>query len=207
MLKKVLVLILSLSLICCALTSCSETAAEVIAKADKALLSKPYQVDMDMSFNCDNEELEPLFETMELDAKMYVDGDAVKFAMDMMGAEVEMLCHEKVLYMAISYGGFSQKAKATMNDEQLKEFMSEYGTSSDLTVADFETVEMKTENGKTVITCTGITAEALSEQIDSALEDMGFGEMGAELTIDNVKLVSVIENGKYDSFFYSLRFT
>ena len=200
MLKKILVLILSLSVICCALTSCSETAADVIAKADKALLSKPYQVDMDMSFSCDNQELSSIFESMETDAKMYIDGDSMKLVMEMMGAELEMLCHDKVMYMAVSFGGQSQKAKATMNDEQLEEFMGENSTTSDFSVSDFETVEMKTEKGKTIITCTGISEEALAKEVNSAMEDMGLNGTGAELAIENLKLVTVIEDGKYDSY-------
>lgn len=200
MLKKFLVLILSLSLVCCALTSCSETAAEAVAKADKALLSKPYQVDMDMSFSCDNQEMSSIFESMETDAKMYIDGDNMKLVMEMMGAELEMLCYDKVMYMAISFDGQSQKAKATMNDEQLEEFLGENSTTSYFSISDFETVEMKNESGKTIITCTGISEEALANEVNNAIEDMGLGETGAELEIENLKLVVVIENGKYDSY-------
>ena len=74
--KRFLSILLLLSLLVCAFASCDTlTAAAAIAKAEKALEEKPYTVTMSMDFDCEDKNLNTVFDALSLEFPVTVDGE------------------------------------------------------------------------------------------------------------------------------------
>ena len=89
------------------------------------------------------------------------------------------------------------KMKATMNDENYKEFIEENGAEMPVDSAQFESLTLETVDGKQVITCSGITTEGLTE-LNKVLAD-ALTEMGAEAAVGDLSYILTIADGKYES--------
>lgn len=205
--KRIIGLLLIFSVIACMLTSCSETPAQVISKADKALTSKPYQVDMDMELTCGDKTYGSIFEGMENDVKMFVDGENFSMELDMMGMKADVIFAENTAYFSMSMFGQTVKQKAAVTELQRDEIFEDYGATSEFKPSDFTDISMETnDDGDIVITCTGIKTDVLSDYVDKQLEDMGMGDLDIDinLAIDNVALEIVIDDGKYESLSVSM---
>ena len=205
MMKKILTIALTVAMIAlsvCVFASCDAVvASSAIAKADKALTEGPYIVTMSMDFDCDNAQLNQVFDAMSMEIPITVDGDnmALKMSTESMGISMDigMTVVDKVLYYDMSLFGQSMKMKATMSEENYKEFLDENGTEMPVDSAQFETLTLDTVDGKQVITCTGITAEGLDE-LNKLLGD-SLTAMGAEAAVGDLSYVLTIADGKYES--------
>ncbi len=201
--KKIVSVMLALVLVACmfALTSC-DSVKPALEKADKALKEEPYVVKMSMDFECDDQTLNAVFDAMSMEIPITVDGDnmSMDLTMDLMGQSIgaKMSVVDKVLYSNVDMGALgSTKMKATLNDEQLKEFASENGAEMPVDYFQFEKLEMEKKDGKQVITCSGITTEgltALNEQMGEAVK-----AMGAEAAAGDLSYVITLADGKYET--------
>lgn len=211
--KKLLSATLALAMILtgiCLFTSCEPaTAAAVVEKADKALTSAPYTMTISMDFASDNGDLSAVLDTIGTDIPVTVDGENVSFSMSIgSGADttnLQMVVVDKVLYYDIQLLGQSVKMKATMSDEDYAELRSESGISMPVNPSHFEKLTMETQDGKQIITCTGISEEGrtlLNESLGETIDDIGF-----EMALTDLSFVLTVSDGKYESMALSVTYT
>lgn len=204
--KKIISVVLLIAMIAmstCLFASCEAvTAASAIEKADKALTEGPYTVTMSMDFECDNAQLNAIFDAMTMEFPITVDGDNMQMNMSMdimegVSASVSMTVVDKVLYSNTSVAGQTMKMKATLSEDDYKEFIKENGAEMPIDSANFETLTLETVDGKQVVTCSGITSEG-TEALNKLLADSLSG-MGADASIGDLSYVLTIADGKYES--------
>ena len=211
--KKILSIALIAAMIAmsvCVFASCDvAVASSAIAKADKALSEGPYIVTMSMDFNCDSAELNQVFDAMSMEIPITVDGDnmALKMSTEAMGMSMDigMTVVDKVLYYDMSLFGQSMKMKATMSEENYKEFLEENGTEMPVDSTQFETLTLDVVDGKQVITCTGITTEGL-DNLNKVLGD-SLTSIGAEAAVGDLSYVLTIADGKYESMVLTVSYS
>ncbi len=184
-----------------ALTSCEKKAEELLSDADKFLAENPYTTNMKMNFSSDNAEMNEIFKMMNMEVPVTVDGNnlSMDMSMDMMGETmtIKMTVVEKVLYYELGFAGESQKMKANLSDEQLKDFMVDQSVEMPVGYSQFAELKVEKKDSKTIITCEGITDEgkkALNDEIATSLE-------GLDCTseIGNLSYVITLKDGKYES--------
>ena len=212
--KKLLSLTLVLTLLVtgiCALASCEAvTAASAIKKADEALLAAPYVMTMSMDFECDNAEMNAVFDALSMEIPVTVDGDNLSMNMSVeavpgMTASVAMTVVDKVLYYNMSVAGQTVKMKATMTEEQYADFQKDNQAEMPVDPGQFENLTLEKVDGKHVVTCEGITEEgraALNEILGEAT-----GSIDAEATIDSLSYVVTIADDKYESMALSVAYS
>lgn len=207
--KKIISIALMIAMLAmsvCAFASCEAvTAASAIKKADQALLDAPYTVTMSMDFQSDNAEVNEIFESMNMEIPVTVDGDNMAMSMSMGIMNINMVVVDKVLYCDTSMMGQNIKMKATLTDEQYKEFADENSAEMPISSANFETLTLETVDGKQVITCTGITTEG-TEELNKMMNE-SVGEMGAEAAISDLSFKITIADGKYETMALSVTYT
>ncbi len=211
--KKIISIALMIAMLAmsvCAFASCEAvTAASAIKKADQALLDAPYTVTMAMNFKSDNAEVNEIFEAMNMEIPVTVDGENIAFnvSTESMGmtASFDMIIVDKVLYYELSLFGQTAKMKATLTDEQYKEINEESNTQMPISSANFETLTLETVDGKQVITCTGITTEG-TEELNKMLADT-LSSMDATASIGDLSFKITIADGKYETMALSVAYT
>ncbi len=212
--KKFLSLALALMMILslATLTACEQEPKEMLEAAAAALEKAPYKMTMKMNFSSDNEEMNEIFEMMNMEIPVTVDGDNLSMDMTMDMGELlggSMTAHvvlfDKVMYYDMAFGALSMKMKTTLNDEQLAEFAAENGVEMPVDYEQFANFTAEKKDGKTVISCTGITEEGkklLNEEIAGALASMdGSAEMG------DLTYTITLADGKYESMDLSCTYT
>ena len=170
-------------------------------------MKAPYTIDLDMSFTSDNSDMNKIFENMEnVDLELAKDGDnyQIKMEMDMEGVGADMLYTiiGDTIYLKadVEYMGAkdSVKNRATLTEDEKEEFLGDNSMSSDITAADFATVEMEYIDDEMVITCKDLKDEARAELKDMIGDQLGQLN-GATVNVENVKLVCEIDDFKYDT--------
>ncbi len=198
--KKILAMVMALVLMCGMLVSC-DNALSLIAKADEALKNEPYAITMKMDFQCDNEDINKIFSVMNMEIPAIVDGKnmAMDMSMDVGGykADAKVSVVDMVMYYNIEMMGQSVKMKATMNEEQYKEFMAESNTQMMVDPADFGKLTVETRDGKKYIACGEISEEGLNELNDMMKEALK--SINGEATVSAVTYGVTLNNGKYES--------
>lgn len=198
-----LLLIAMVAMSAFAFASCEPaSAADALARADKALTETPYTVTMSMDFNTDNAELNAVFDTMSVEFPVTVDGNNMAMDMSMalaegMSAAIKMTVVDQVLYYDMTLFGQNVKMKATLNEEQYKEFMAENNTEMPVDPSSFATLTMEKVDGKHVITCAGISNEGLTE-MNKLLSD-SLTALGADAAVGDLSFVITINEDKYES--------
>ncbi len=208
--KKLLSIALALMLVVSlfAFTSCEKEPKELLADATNALTEKPYTVTMKLSFDSDNAEMKDAFAMMNMEIPVTVDGDnmTMDMSMELLGQTIssQITLVDKTAYMNISAAGMSIKQKATMTDEQLQEFIDENGTEMPVDYNQFAELTAEKKDGKTVITCSGITDEgkkAINDEMAAALESMGTATLG------DLSYVITLKDDKYESMDLTCSYT
>lgn len=188
----------------CAMAACAATPEELVADAEEALTKNGYSADFSMSFTSSDPQMNSVLSSIQTsDFEMKVDGDKQWVGMEMyvMGAAMEMevtvIGNEVyMLYTVDAYGETETvKQKVTMTEEQKKEFLGEVNSTSDLSTFEFEDMTVEKVDGEYIVTCTGVTTESLEELKEIMEQNLG---EGLSMTVEDVKLVHVIEDGKYD---------
>jgi hypothetical protein len=157
---------------------------------------------MSMDFNTDNAELNAVFDTMSVEFPVTVDGNNMAMDMSMalaegMSAAIKMTVVGQVLYYDMTLFGQNVKMKATLNEEQYKEFMEDSNSEMPVDADSFETLTMETVDGKQVITCSGITTEGLTAMNDMLAEALT--SAGADASVGDLSFTITIDDGKYDT--------
>ena len=200
--KKILVLVMALALICGMMVSCNN-AQSLLEKADAALEKEPYGITMKMSFECDNEELNQVLSLMNIEIPTTVDGKniAMDMSMDMMGYTfgTKVIVADMVMYYDMELMGQNIKMKATMDEEQYQEFMAENNTQMMIKPEDFGELTVETKDGKKYIVCDGISEEALKALNGMVAENLVGEGIDGEATFVDVTYCVTLNNGKYES--------
>lgn len=198
--KKILILILALALMCSMLVSC-ENAQSLLEKAAAALESAPYTLTMKMEFESDNEELNEVFSVMNVEVPMTIDGEnvAMDISMDMMGYAVDakITVADRVMYYNMSMMGQSIKMKAEMNEEQYKEFLADSNTEMAVNPEDFGELTVESKDGKKYIACTKISEEGLNALNDIMKDSLDAIE--GEASVSDITYGVTLNDGKYES--------
>lgn len=208
--KRILSILLLLSLLVCAFASCDTlTAAAAIAKAEKALEEKPYTVTMSMDFDCEDKNLNTVFDALSLEFPVTVDGENLYMDMstEVMGFQtgITMTVVDKVLYANTTVMNQSVKLKATLTEENYEEFIKNNNAELPVTTENFETLTMEVKDGKQIVTCSGITTEGLTAMND-LLSD-ALTAMGAEAAAGDLTMVATISDGLFESMALTATYT
>ncbi len=183
-----------------ALTACEKAPKELLEEADKTLSENPHVMNMKMNFTCDDEEFNSLFTRMNLEFPITYDGNNLFAELNLadQGMALKLTLIEKVLYYDMQVAGIAnQKMKCTLSDEQLKEFMGEQSMEMPVDYSQFAELKSETKDGKTVITCTGISDDgkkALNDMASSSLDILGGGVVFGDLSY-----TITLKDGKYEA--------
>lgn len=213
--KRILSLFVALLVILSSLVSCDVLTGkpeDVISKADEALNSAPYKAETEVTFTSDDEDMKAAIEALG-DMKITVteNGENASVVTDMTvgGVDVnvsnvivsKMLYHKKTVD-AEGAGSFTLK-KASLGDNRA-ELITNAAPGAQLTVLDFDTVEMKSSGNVRLITCTSLKAESslsvreiLSERLGISVDSVSLGD---------VELVIRVVDGKYEGTYLSCRY-
>ena len=208
--KRILSVILLVALCVTALASCDTmTAAAVIDKAEKALEEKPYTVTMSMDFDCEDKNLNTVFDALSLEFPVTVDGENLHMDMttEVMGFKtgITMTVVDKVLYSNTTVMNQNVKLKATLTEENYEEFIKNNNAELPVTTENFETLTMEVKDGKQIVTCSGITTEGLTAMND-LLSD-ALTAMGAEAAAGDLTMVATISDGLFESVALTATYT
>ncbi len=201
--KKITSVLLALLLVISmfAFASCEKEPKELLAEADKTLAEKPYTMTMKIGFSSDNEEVNQVFQLMNIEVPVTIDGDKMLMDMSMdangtaMVAKMSLI--DKVLYYNIQMDAESIKMKATLSDEQIAAFKKDQSAEMPVDYTQFSELKAEKKDGKTIITCTGITDEGkkiLNDQMAASIESMG-----GSASIGELSYTLTLKNGKYEA--------
>ncbi len=209
--KRITSALLALVLVVCmfTLTSCEEDAKTLLENAAKALTETPYIMTMKLDFTSDNAEVNEVLGMMNMEIPVTIDGENLYMDMsvDVMGQSVstKMTLVDKVLYYDISLAGISQKMKATLSDSELAEFMGKQSVEMPIDYSQFAELTAEVKDGKTIITCSGITDEgkkALNDEMAATLE-----ALGGSVELENLSYTLTLEDGKFEAMDLSCTYT
>lgn len=208
--KRILSVLLALSLLVCLFASCDTlTAAAAMTKAEKALEDIPYTVTVSMDFACEDEKLNAVFDALSLELPITVDGDSLHLDMstEVMGFKtgITMTVVDKVLYANTTVMNQSVKLKATLTEEDYKEFLKDNNTDMPVTADNFDSLTLEVKDGKQIITCTGITTEGLTAMNDLLSDSLT--AMGAEAAAGDLTMVATISDGLFESMALTATYT
>ncbi len=182
------------------MTSC-ENPVGLLEKADKALKEAPYTVTMSMDFECDDDNLNKIFDLLTMEVPVTVDGENLSMSLEMeiLGQTIgsKMILVDKVLYTEADAGIMQLKTKSTLDDTQLKEFLADNNAEMPISHVQFKEFKMEKKDGKTVIACTGISTDGIAA-LDSLLADT-LKAAGAEAAAGDLSFVITLKDGKYES--------
>ena len=198
--KKILARVMILTLMCSMLVSC-DNAEKLIEKADAALEEAPYTVTMKTEFECDNKEINEILSAMNMEIPMTIDGKniAMDMSMDAMGytTTAHITVVDMVMYYNIKMMGQTIKMKATLNEEEYKEFLEESSTQMMLDPEDCEELTVEKKNGKKYITCANVSEKGL-KALNKILEDIT-ETFDGKATVSEVSYGITLNDGKYES--------
>ncbi len=202
--KKITSVILALMLLVSlfAFTSCEAEPLELLEEASKALSEKPYTMTLKMDFDSDNAELNEAFALMNLEFPVTIDGENLSFGMSTevfgQAMSTNMTLVDKVLYYDIQAGEIlSQKMKVTLSEEELKEFLNQQSIDMPVDYSQFAELKSEKKDGKTVISCSGITDEgkkALNDQMAASL-----AALGGTAELGDISYAITISDGKFEA--------
>lgn len=211
--KRVFSLLLVLALTCCLFVSCGKTPEEVIEKADAALLAAPYQMTVSMNFSSDKEELNEVLSYANLTLPIVIDGEnmSMQTSTEVMGEPLTVLMSvvDRTMYVSSSMHGFSAKMKCPLSDEQYKETADETSDIIPLSAEDFETLTIKTEDGRQIVTCEGLSATGQAKLQDLIGDELGdeLGDVGVDIGVSNVSFSLSLKDDKYEKMTLGCTYT
>ena len=149
--KRILSVVLLLALCVSMITSC-DSVTSALSMADKALQEAPYTVTMSMDFDCENATLNAVFDAMTVEFPVTVDGENLYMDMstEVMGFKtgISVTVVDSVVYSKTEILGQSVRCKATLDAEQLEEYLRENNTELPVTSENFETLTVEKADGK-----------------------------------------------------------
>lgn len=191
------------------LTSCEKKPLDMLQEAAKVLNEVPYSMTLKISAETENSELQSVLNAVNVEMPITYDGNNLKMNMSMnlmeQPVDFTMSLVDKVLYYDMSMMGIPVKMKATLTEDEIAQFRSNSNTEMPINYTQFAKLEAKTDNGKTIITCSDINEEgkkAMNEQMFGYLEDLG---SSAEL--NRLSYIITLKDGKYEAVDISCDYT
>jgi len=204
--KKIIGLILTLTMLLSLLTSCMPTVSSAIEKADKALREEPYKLEMKLSVETGETMIDDIFAGMNNLASVYIHGNNFEMNMDMGEAEMSMLLINDTFYTNISAGGVTYKQKAILSTDEMKDVKENYSAEAPFSEEDFEDVTIdKNDDGEIVIVCKSPKAETINAAIDEYLAS--FEEMDFDVSIDDISYIITFDDSRYDEMEAEIKFS
>lgn len=182
--KKIIALILTLTLLATMLVSCVETAESLEKKALKKLEKNAYTVDIEYDINTDNELYAPYLSALAVSGTMEYDGESYRIVNEIAGFETEVIIIGNTAYMTAT----GDKKKAELTDEEMEYALGEYGR---ITPDFFETVELTEDDGVYTLTCTNVVEDEKLAQM------MNIDEESSQVDWENTVYVVTYEDGAY----------
>ena len=201
--KRVISLLLLLSLCVCYLTSCGDhfAASTTMAKAEKELTNNSYTVKMDMEYSCDDLVFDVIFDAFVKEIPAVVNGKNIYIDMsaETMGTEngVVFTVVEDVLYTHSTYTEKPSKVKTLLKGDLLRDFMEDTRMVMPISFQDFESITMNTVNDKQVVTCAALNADGAARMMEMISDPLILLE--ATATLKSLTMIATIAYDKYET--------
>lgn len=215
--RRIVSVIISLTLVLAVLTSCGTTPEKLVEKAEKNLKKTPYVVEVDVDYHTTNSTVMGIFEQLErIETTVYFnDGDA-KAITDLTiddGEAVSRFYSEYVavdgmLYFNMIYTSADAKKeiknKAQANAESIDALINELLIAGEVSLDFFSDIRLEKRDGEHVVVCNGVSEDKRIELERSLLAQL-------ESTPGSVKLNKAvmtleIEKGKYDTVVFECEY-
>lgn len=203
MMKRVISLLLLLSLCVCYLTACGDNfaATTTMAKAEKELTANSYTVNMDMAYSCDDLVLDVVFNAFVKKIPAVVSGKNIYIDMsaETTGEEkgVVFTVVDDVLYTHSTYTEKPSKVRTLLKGDLLRDFMEDSRIVMPVTFQDFESVTMSTVNDKQVVTCAALNADGVARMVDLISDPLML--LKSTATVKSLTMVATIAYEKYET--------
>ena len=198
--KKILALVIALTLLCGVLVSC-DNAVAMVKKANEALEEAPYEVTVKMDFECDNAQLNEILSSMNMEIPVRVDGKNVasNVSIDVLGntAKADIVVVDMVMYCDISVLGHKVKMKTEISEEEYEQLISDNNVEMPITPSDFGELKVETKDGKKYIACGKISEDGL-EKLNEIMEKV-LESVNGEATVVEISYGATLNDGKYES--------
>lgn len=206
--------ILIISIMACCLLSCDlifgKDPKVSVEKAEAALSSAPYTVEMAIQMTSPNQEMTDAIASLITPVIVVeVDGDDVRATMNMNldgnnAKSVYTLC-DGVIY-SYTYEQFKNSEKTTKekwtSPSGVKdEIIDMLGIGANIRYDDFKEAKERSSGGASIITCTGIKNEALYG-VANLMQDK-LSDLGAMVGVKDATLLITIDGGKYQAAVFS----
>ena len=201
--KRVISLLLLLSLCVCYLTSCGDNfaATTTMAKAEKELTANSYTVNMDMEYSCDDMVLDVVFNAFIKKIPAVVNGKSIYIDMsaETTGEEkgVVFTLVDDVLYTHSTYTETPSKVRTMLKGDLVRDFMEDCRMVMPVSFQDFDSLTMNTVNDKQVITCAALNADGSARMIEMILDPLSL--VKATATVKSLTMVATIAYDKYET--------
>ncbi len=203
MMKRVISLLLLLSLCVCYLSSCGENfaATTTMAKAEKELTQNSYTVTMDVNYSCDDVVMDIVFNAFVKKIPASVSGKNIYIDMsaETMGTEQGFVFTvvDDILYSHSTYTEKPMKVKTMLKGDLLKDFMKDSRIIMPVGVRDFESLTMNTVNDKQVVTCTALTPDGAARMMELISDPLML--LKSTATVKSLTMVATIAYEKYET--------
>ena len=209
--------ILIISIMACCLASCDlifgKDPKATLEKAEAALSSEPYTVEMAIQMTSPNQEMTDAIASLITPVIVVeVDGDDVRATMNMNldgnnAKSVYTLC-DGVIY-SYTYEQFKNsektiKEKWTSPSGVKDEIIDMLGIGANIRYDDFKEAKERSSGGTSIITCTGIKDEALYG-VANLMQDK-LSALGAMVGVKDAVLLITIEDGKYSAVAFTCNY-
>lgn len=209
--------ILIISIMACCLASCDlilgKDPKATLEKAEAALSSEPYTVEMAIQMTSPNQEMTDAIASLITPVIVVeVDGDDVRATMNMNldgnnAKSVYTLC-DGVIY-SYTYEQFKNSEKTTKekwtSPSGVKdEIIDMLGIGANIRYDDFKEAKERGSGGTSIITCTGIKDEALYG-VANLMQDK-LSALGAMVGVKDAVLLITIEDGKYSAVAFTCNY-
>ena len=197
--KKILALVIALTLLCTVLVSC-DNAVAMVKKANEALEQAPYNVTLKMDFESDNKQINDILSTMNTEIPVSVDGKniAMDMSLGVMGytVDADIVIADMVMYCDVSLLGQNIKMKTDISEEQYDELMSENNVEMPINPTDFGELKVETKDGKKYIACGKISDEGLEEL--NGIMEKALESVDGEASVVDISYGVTLNDGKYE---------
>lgn len=188
--------------------------AERMEKADKKLAKKPYVMEVDLSFECYDDEIKGIFAQLEnRNTTVYVDGDrfraenTLEISVNESGVKNTYLFENNytviggTLYSEVAYtingeGGDPSRNYASVSEQESRDFLNGICLIGGVSAERFAVMTDGKDDGSHVAVFTGVSDEDRVVLEEMMLHQLSDAAEGASLK--SAQLTVQIEDGKYD---------
>ena len=224
--KRIIAFLLVVSILTLSLTSCTKDAGELLERAESALADKPYTVDVEINYRCNDSEIREIFNQIgTTETKLYYkDGNVMASSSISIDVENERYGFnylytviDDVLYLSQSYtvGSFTNtsKTKALIDEERRATLISDLMAVGGVSASDFSSVTVAKIDGERVVLCTGISEEmqislekAIISQLENTAQSVKATDIEMRIEFDGKRYDSITVDCDYEIVFDGNRY-